>query len=215
MVTDQRNAREREAMARAPRQHLEPAEGIDAASVGEGVEDARYMDPAVPAQWMVAYKLFLDEQGEYGIALPVPVGQWTNGANALVNMKRRDGGYAWTAIRPARMQPLGTLECIEETCGDAHLGGRRKMLRTISDMIAHVESFHPRAAKDYQKYLAQLADQQALDNPRLQRLMGANAPSGQSMDIAFYCDNDECARFFDTEQGRDQHARSHKREGAE
>src|SRR3972149_371138 len=133
MVADLRQAREREAMARAPRKHLETAEGIDAAAMN--AEQAMYIEPGIDPQWMIAYKLFTDDQGEYGIPYPVPIGQFHNGANALVNMRRRDGGYAWTAVAPERQAPRGTIECVSETCGDAHLGGRRKMLPSLDMLI--------------------------------------------------------------------------------
>lgn len=169
-----RVAREREAMARAPRQHMAPADPtVNLDGVGEGVEVARYTESAVPPQWLIAWKLFVDEGGEYGIPYPVPQNQMFNGANALINMRRPDGGFAWTTVQPSRLQSKGTMECIEETCGDAHVGGRRKMLHSIPNMIEHVENFHPRAASVYRKYLDQLADRHALDNPRLQALLSA------------------------------------------
>ena len=170
-----RVAREREAMARAPRQHMEPEDrSVDVGSIGDGVEKAEFMESAIPPQWIIAWKLFLDDEGEYGIPYPVPHGQMFTGANALIKKRRADGGFCWTTVEPARLQSAGTMECIEETCGDAHIGGKRKMLRSIPNMIEHVESFHPRAANVYRKYLDQLADRHALDNPRLQTLLGAD-----------------------------------------
>ena len=174
MPTAEQNrvAREREAMARAPRQHMNPADNsINLDGVGEGVEHAGYTESMVPAQWLIAWKLFVDDEGEYGIPYPVPQNQMFSGANALVNMRRPDGGYAWTTVPPLRLKPVGELECIEETCGDAHIGGKRKRLHSIPNMIEHVENFHPRAASVYRKYLDQLADRHALDNPRLQALL--------------------------------------------
>ena len=171
-----RVAREREAMARAPRQHMEPEDrSVDVGSIGDGVEKAEFMESAIPPQWIIAWKLFLDEEGEYGIPYPVPHGQMFTGANALINMRRSDGGFHWTTVEPARLQKVGLLECIEETCGDAHIGGKRKRLHSIPNMIEHVESFHPRAAKVYAKYLDQLADRHAMDNPRLQALLDSTA----------------------------------------
>ena len=156
--------------------------------------------------------MFVDDEGEYGTPYPVPLGLLTQGANALIMMRRPDGGYAWSAERPARLAPKGTLECIEERCGDAHVGGKRKMLPDIPSMLQHVETFHPRAAQVYKKYLDELADSQALANPRLQALRGAFAPVAPMS--AFYCDvAEDCTRFFDSEQGRALHERrDHKEE---
>lgn len=204
--TDMRTARQRQAIARAPRQHMDPDPYLDIESMG--AEQAAYTEPTIDPQWVIAYKMFVDDQGEYGIPYPVPIGQLSQGAGALVLMRRLDGGYAWSAERPARLAPVGTLECIEEKCGDAHLGGKRKMLPDIPSMLQHVETFHPRAAQVYKKYLEQLADDQAIANPRLQALRGA--PVVPVPDSAVYCRNENCPRYFDTEQGRDVHERSHK-----
>lgn len=215
METDNRTAREREAMARAPRQHLEASEGIDAAAMG--AEEAAYTPPLLDPQWMIAYKLFVDADGEYGVPYPVPVGQFHNGANALVHMRRVDGGYAWTSVPPERMAPKGDIECISDRCGDAHLGGRRKMLPHLRALIEHVEAFHPEDARAYRKYLDQIADQLAVNNPRLQKLMdsvGAAAAVGAGGPEAFYCDDDECTRFFDTAQGKAIHMSKEHKEAA-
>ena len=211
MVTDQRMAREREAMARAPRQHMEAAEGIDADAMG--AETASYIEPSTGPQWMTAYKLFTDDQGEYGIPYPVPINGWANGADALVKMRRIDGGYAWTAVQPERLAPKGTIECVTERCGDAHIGGKRKMLVSLGALIKHVKAFHPDDAETYSKYFEKIQDDIALANPRLQAIMGTVAlPAESSADSAFYCDDDDCTRFFDTEQGKRLHMTKEHRE---
>lgn len=206
--TDMRTARQRQAIARSPRQHMEPDRYLDTDAMG--AEQAGYTQPTIDPQWVIAYKMFVDDQGEYGIPYPVPIGVLSQGSGALVLMRRLDGGYAWSAEKPERLAPAGSLECIEEHCGDAHLGGKRKMLPDIESLILHVETFHPRAAQIYKKYLDQLADAQATSNPRLQALLGITAPAAPVS--AFYCDVDEdCTRFFDTEQGLLVHkGREHK-----
>ena len=212
-TTDTRIAREREAMARAPRVHLEAAEGIDADHMG--AEQAEYIPPQLDPQWMIAFKLFTDDEGEYGIPYPVPIGQVTQGANALVNMRRIDGGFAWTAVAPARLSPQGSIECVSERCGDAHLGGRRKMLKSLDALIKHVKAFHPDEAETYSKYFDKIQDDLALANPRLQKLMQTQgiATPAQTQDAAHYCGDDECTRFFDNAAERDKHEKTHKKDG--
>ena len=215
MVTDTRLAREREGMARAARGHLEAAEGIDAAHMG--AEEAVYTEPVIDPQWMIAYKLFTDDQGEYGIPYPVPIGQFTQGANALVNMRRRDGGFAWTAVKPERVAPPGELECPVETCGDAHLGGRRKRLPSLYHVVEHVASAHWAAYNRDKAVYDEISKGLADDNPRLRvlreraRLAQGGTVVSDLSGTALYCRDDECTRFFDTEQGRDTHERSHKK----
>ena len=209
MVADLREAREREAMARSPRLRLEAAEGIDAGAMG--AEEAAYAEALLDPQWMIAYKMFTDAEGEYGVAYPVPIRQFTDGANALVKMRRSDGGYAWTALPPERMAPKGTIECISEQCGNAHMGGRRKMLPSLDALIKHVRAFHFDDYETYKPYLDKIAKDLAVNNPRLQRLMNAPTDAADAADNAFYCDNDECTRFFDSEQGLRLHkSKEHK-----
>ncbi len=208
--TDMRTSRQRQAIARAPRQHMEAGEMLDIDAMG--AEQASYTEPTIDPQWTIAYKMCVDDEGEYGMPYPVPIGLLSQGAGALILMRRLDGGYAWSAERPARLAKKGTIECIEETCGDAHLGGKRKMLPDIQSLLIHVETFHPRAAQVYKKFLDQLADEQAIANPRLQALRGVSAPAAPVS--AFYCDaDDNCTRFFDSEQGLRLHKMKEHKEG--
>lgn len=205
-------SQEREAILTAERMHLEAAEGVDAAAMG--AEEAHYMPPQIEPQWMIAYKLNVDDEGEYGIPHPVPIGELTNGSRLLA-LRRIDGGRAWTTVRPARVAPEGTIECIAERCGDAHIGGKRKRLHTMEALIKHVEAFHYEDFKTYEKYLDQIADALALQNPRLQALMDEAGISGTTAlrdpaDAVFYCDDDNCTRFFDSQAGLDAHMRSHR-----
>lgn len=204
-MSDTSLVQEREAAASAPRLHMEAdAALIDVA--GMDAEAASYAEPGIEPQWMQAYKLFTDEQGEYGIPYPVPVGQFFEGANALVKLRRIDGGRAWTSTKPPRLAPQGTIECIADRCGDAHIGGKRKMLPNISALIEHVEAFHERDAKTYRKYLDQLADQLAMNNPRLQRLMDQSAAGVASRGAElFYCQDDDCTEAFATQKKLDAH----------
>lgn len=208
-------AQEMEAAAQAPRLHLEAADGIDAAA--GNMEQATYVNTGnLDPQWMIAYKMFVDAEGEYGVPLPVPIGQFSSGANALVNMRRQDGGKAWTAIRPTRVSPQGTIECVVDRCGDAHLGGKRKMVATLDQLIKHVRAFHFDEFETYGKYFDQISDQLALSNPRLMKLMdlaGGAKPGAVVTDgpMPFYCDDDECTRYFDSPQGLQMHKnRDHK-----
>lgn len=150
------------------RTHLNPTEGIDAQAMG--AEDAHYTEPFLDPQWAIAYKLFTDDKGVYGLPYPVPIGEWMGGS-ALSRMKRRDGGPAWSATKPDRVGASGSIECVAERCGDAHLGGKRKMLVSLQALIKHVESFHPDEYDTYKKYFDKVKDDLALENPRLQRVM--------------------------------------------
>ncbi len=209
-------ALETEALARAEKLALEAGEKEIALPQESGGE-AQFIPQSIDPQWMIAYKMFVDEEGEYGIPYPVPIGQFTQGANALVNMRRIDGGRAWTAVKPKRVAPEGSIECISERCGDAHLGGRRKKLKSLDALIKHVAAFHPDEYETYSKYFDQIKDDLALQNPRLQRIMAmresVQQPQANDAPAIFYCDDDECTRFFDTPQGLSLHRASAHRKG--
>jgi hypothetical protein len=219
----ERAAREGEALRRMTLSAAPPVADPDFGDL-PGVE-GKYTEVMVDPQWIFpAWKLLLDDDGrEYGVLVAqpgLPRGQWDQGGvNALMNRRRPDGGFCFTLIEPERKPPEPTIECIYDRCGDVHLGGRRKMLFTLTDLIEHVETFHPREAKTYRKYLDEIANNVALGNDRLQRLRvaaeqgvhGASAASQQDIPGAFYCKAEGCPRYFDTQQGRQMHKnRDHK-----
>jgi len=196
------------------RVHLEAAEGVDPSTV-PGFDSATYVPPSIEAQWQIAYKLHTDDDGVYGMPHPVPIGELTGGSR-LLSLRRIDGGPAWSVERPARVAPKGTIECVSERCGDAHIGGKRKMLTSLEKLIRHVETFHPEDFATYRKYFDQIADQIALNNPRLMALMnlagvkGAEAVVTQQADLIFYCDDDDCTESFNTQKKKDTHMKVHK-----
>ena len=159
-----RIGKEREAMRRQTGSHSAVAEKPDATAMG--AEVAEYTAPTIDPQWIDAWKMFTDEQGEYGVPVKLPRGQWSvGGPNALENQKRPDGGYWFTLLEPKRKEAFATHECFVGNC--------KRKTSTIVKLITHVEAYHYEEAKAYSEILKQMRLHAAQDDPRLQRLMAS------------------------------------------
>ena len=163
MVTDQRTALENEALRRQRGSHMLAAEGIDANEMG--AESAGYIEPTIDPQWIDGWKMFLDRDGnESGIPCKLPRGQWDQGGpNALMNLRRPDGGFWFTLATPTRVQPEFKYECFVGMC--------QKKVPTRSKLVGHVEVFHYEEAQIYAVILNRIKAQVASEDPRLQRLL--------------------------------------------
>lgn len=161
----ERIAREREAMRRQQGSHMQPGQEPDAR--GMGAETAEYTEPTIDPQWMDAWKMFLDRDGnEYGVPVKVPRGQYfVGGPNALENLRRPDGGHWFTLVEPERLMPEPKFECFVGEC-------TKKLHRRIQ-LVEHVETFHFTEAKTYEAILRKIKEQVAQDDPRLQRVLAS------------------------------------------
>lgn len=159
-----RIGREREAMRRQTGSHSAVAEKPDATAMG--AESAEYIAPTIDPQWIDAWKMFVDEEGEYGVPVRLPRGQWAvGGPNALENQRRPDGGFWFTQIEPKRKAAVAKHECFVGNC--------TRKTSTIVKLITHVEAYHHEEAKAYSEILKQMRLHAAQDDPRLQRLLAS------------------------------------------
>lgn len=173
MAVDTRVAREREAMRRQEGTHLQVDAQPDARAMG--AESAEYTEPTIDPQWIDAWKMFVDRDGnEYGIPVKLPRGQWSaGGPNALENQRRPDGGYWFTLVEPERKATPPQYECFVGEC--------TKMLDTRSKLVGHVEAFHFTEASTYTVILQRIKEQVAEEDPRFQRLLASlEAPPQES-----------------------------------
>ena len=165
MTTDTatRTAREREAMRRQPLTHMAADAPPDAR--GMGAESAVYTEPTIDPQWMDAWKMFLDREGnEYGVPVKLPRLQWENGgANALSLQKRPDGGFWFTTIEPERTKTPGRHVCFVGDC--------KKPAETLSKLVGHVRAFHFVEAEMYKDVLEKIERTVAARDPRLQQVL--------------------------------------------
>lgn len=163
MTMDTRTAREREAMRRQTATHLEPEQEPDAR--GMGAESAEYTKPTIDPQWISAWKMFVDDDGnEYGVPVKIPRNQWDQGGpNALMNLRRPDGGYWFTLVEPERKMADPQYECFVRGC--------KKRLHERSMLIDHVKAFHYSEAERYKDILKKIEEKVAQEDPRLQRLL--------------------------------------------
>ncbi len=161
--TETRNAREREAMRRQVPTHMAADQPPDAR--GMGAETAEYLEPTIDPQWMDAWKVFVDRDGnEYGIAAKLPRLQWDNGgANALSVQKRPDGGFWFTTIEPERTKAPGRHVCFVGDC--------TKPAETLSKLVGHVRATHFEEAGMYKEVLDRIERTVADRDPRLQRVL--------------------------------------------
>ncbi len=174
-----RIGKEREAMRRQVGSHSAVTEQPDAKAMG--AEAAGYTEPTIDPQWVDAWKMFVDEEGEYGVPVRLPKGQWSvGGPNALENQRRPDGGFWFTMVEPERKAPAGKHECFVGNC--------RRANSTIVKLVSHVEAYHHEEAKAYSEILRQMRLHAAQEDPRLQRLM---ASMGQPASGGVACD--ECS----------------------
>ncbi len=173
MAEDTRTAIEMEGLRRQESVRLEPEQPPDAK--GMGAEGAEYTEPTLDPQWINAWKMFPDGQGgEYGVPVRLPRGQWDKGGpNALMNLRRPDGGFWFTTLRPERLQALPQFVCFVGAC--------KKPLHRFQ-IPQHVRTFHFAEAETYKAILAQIEKKIADEDPRLQAVMAtlgtALVPSG-------------------------------------
>ena len=163
MVTDTRIAREREAMRRKSGSHLEAGEQPDAR--GMGAEAAEYTTPSIDPQWIDAWKMFVDYEGnEYGVPVKLPRNMWSaGGPNALENLRRPDGGFWFTQLKPERLEDKGKHACFVGEC--------RKTVATLIKLVSHIEAFHFEEARTYAAVLLKIKESVAAEDPRLQRVL--------------------------------------------
>src|SRR3990167_2032749 len=109
-------ARDIDAARKQQRTHMQAGEAPDAQ--GMGAESAQYATPAIDPQWMSAWKMFVDRDGnEYGVPVRVPLGQYFGQSPShLQNLQRPDGGYWFQIEQPARVQPEPKFECFVGDC---------------------------------------------------------------------------------------------------
>ena len=161
---DERRAKEADASRDQQGSHMEPASQPDAQAMG--AETAQYTKPHIDPQWFDAWKMHVDEHGEYGVPHKVPRGQWEQGGvNALKNLRRPDGGFAWQASTPERTMTDPQFECFIGTC--------QKKLHKRIQVVAHVRAFHHDEAEAHKAILIRIEQQVAKEDPRLQRLLAS------------------------------------------
>lgn len=131
---------------------------------GMGAESAEYIRPTIDPQWIPAWKMFVDDEGEYGVPVKLPRGQWSvGGPNALENLRRPDGGFWFRLATPERVQPDAQYECFVGSC-------TKKLHRRIQ-VVGHVRAFHHDEAEAHKAILTRIEQQVASEDPRLQRLL--------------------------------------------
>ena len=136
-----------------------------------GAETAEYTAPTLDPQWLDAYKMFIDRDGnEYGVPCKLPRGQWAvGGPNALMNQRRPDGGYWFRLADPDAaappVRPVPQFECFVGEC-------TKRVHRRI-DLVKHVRAFHFDEAEVYKEVLTQIEQKVAQDDPRLQRVLAS------------------------------------------
>ncbi len=168
-----RNPEELEALRDRPASHMTPDGQPDAR--GMGAESAEYITPMIDPQWIDAWKMFLDRDGtEYGVPVRLPRGQWAaGGPNALMNLRRPDGGFWFTAKKPVRTMAEPKYECFVGEC--------TKKLHTRSKLVSHVETFHFEEAKSFRDILMRIKRQVAHEDPRLQKLVAELGVEGEGV----------------------------------
>ena len=183
MTTDtaeiEERRRELDALAEKPVSRMQEPPAPDLSSAGPGVQSAEYTKPQLDPQWMDAWKMFVDDEGEYGIPCKLPRGQWDTGnANALMHRRRPDGGRWFRLSTPERTQSEAQFGCFVGAC--------RKRAHTPLKVVEHVRAFHAADAITHKATLERIEAAAAKANPRLQKLLGAveeaeeaaNAPPG-------------------------------------
>ena len=172
MTTDDRLARGREAIRRQVGSHTAVETPPDVR--GMGAETAEYTKPMIDPQWIDAWKMFVDRDGnEYGVPVRLPKGQWSNGGpNALEQQRRPDGGFWFTTLEPERKAPEKKHECFVGEC--------TKRAETLIKLVGHVEAFHHEEASAYAAVLKQIKEQVANEDPRLQRVLASLGQESQA-----------------------------------
>ena len=165
MTTQTRFARDVDAARRQTLTHMNAGEEPDAQ--GMGAEEATYAEPGIDPQWMWAWKMFVDRDGnEYGVPARVPIGQYFGrGPNHLQNLRRPDGGFWFQVDTPTRMQPEPQFECFVGDC--------TKRLHKRIQLVNHVRAFHHDEAQAHATILTRIEQKVAEEDPRLQRLLAS------------------------------------------
>ncbi len=170
--TTARTAREADELRRQEGSHLAPERAPDARSMG--AETAEYIEPTIDPQWIDAWKMFVDRDGnEYGVPVKLPRGQWdAGGPNALKNLRRPDGGFWFQLSEPESKMPEPQYECFVGDC--------RKRLQRRIQIVHHVRAFHYEEAEAHKVILTKIEQQVAAEDPRLQRLLaGMERPAAE------------------------------------
>ncbi len=163
MDTDER-LRQRETLRHQGGSHMAVETPPDAQAMG--AESAEYTKPTIDPQWIDAWKMFPDGDGEYGVPVKLPRGQWAvGGPNALENLRRPDGAFWFRLSTPERVQADPQFECFVGDC-------RKKLHRRIH-VVAHVRTFHHDEAEAHKAILTRIERQVAAEDPRLQRLLAS------------------------------------------
>lgn len=165
MTVDTRTAKNWEAARKQQFTHMVAGEKPDAHAMG--AESAEYMEPTIDPQWMDAWKMFVDRDGnEYGVPVRVPRGQFFgNSPNHLQNVRRPDGGFWFQIAQPDRVQPEPQFECFVGDC--------TKRLHKRIQLVNHVRAFHADEAQAHATILTRIEQKVAEEDPRLQRLLAS------------------------------------------
>ena len=140
--------------------HMEAGEPPSASAMG--AETAEYTKPLIDPQWLEAWKMFVDSEGEYGVLVRVPRGQWSGVPDALEHMRRPDGGHWFQLSTPERVLK-GEYACFVGDC--------KKMLHRRIQLVQHVRAFHVAEAQTFKEVLERIEKQVAAEDPRLQKLV--------------------------------------------
>lgn len=165
MTTTTRNARDMDAARRQVPTFMQAGEAPDAA--GMGAESAEYAESSIDPQWMAAFKMFVDRDGnEYGVPVRVPIGQYFGRSpNHLQNLRRPDGGFWFQVEPPERLQPEPQFECFVGDC--------TKRLHKRIQLVNHVRAFHADEAQAHAAILTRIEQKVAEEDPRLQKLLAS------------------------------------------
>ena len=153
---------EEDLMREQPLTHME-AEGQPSAAA-MGAESAEYTKPLIDPQWTAAWKMFVDSEGEYGVLVHVPRGQWSGVPDALNTVRRPDGGHWFQLSTPPRVKK-GVYACFVGDC--------TKMLHRRIQLVSHVRAFHVAEAQTFKTILERIEKQVADEDPRLQKLLAS------------------------------------------
>ena len=209
MTTDtaeiEERRRELDALAEKPVSRMQEPPAPDLSSAGPGVQSAEYTKPQLDPQWMDAWKMFVDDEGEYGIPCKLPRGQWDQGgANSLMYRRRPDGGRWFRLSTPERTQSEAQFGCFVGAC--------RKRAHTPLKVVEHVRAFHAADAITHKSTLERIEAAAAKANPRLQKLLGAveEAEEAANMPVGMcgVCGDDAPDDHNDPAQWLARHTRS-------
>ena len=165
MTVDTRRAQNMDAARKQVPKYMKAGEQPDANAMG--AESAEYVAPSIDPQWMDAWKMFVDRDGnEYGVPVRVPIGQYFGRSpNHLENVRRPDGGYWFQVATPDRVQPEPKFECFVGDC--------TKKIHKRIQLVNHVKAFHADEANAHKLILERIEQKVAEEDPRLQKLLAS------------------------------------------